>query len=97
MSAVPHWDPVQREVLAALGHPLDRLAMALPGGAHAVPFEWPDDPLVDALLRAAARHRDDPEALRDASAWPSPQALRADPRAKRALWPRLRGLRRRDA
>lgn len=97
MSAVPQWDPVQREVLSALGHPLDRLAIALPGSAHAVPFEWPDDPLVDALLRAAARGRDDADALRDAPSWPSPQALRADPRAKRALWPRLRGLRRRDA
>ncbi|MBX3713314.1 MAG: hypothetical protein KF800_15240 [Lysobacter sp.] len=97
MSAVPQWDPVQREVLAALGHPLDRLAIVLPGTAHAVAFEWPDDPLVDALLRAAARHRDDPDALRDAPSWPSPQALRADARAKRALWPRLRALRRRDA
>lgn len=97
MSAIPQWDPVQREVLAALGHPLDRLAIALPGSAHAVLFAWPDDPLVDALLRAAARGRDDADALRDAPSWPSPQALRADPRAKRALWPRLRGLRRRDA
>jgi hypothetical protein len=97
MSAAPHWDPVQREVLAALGHSLDRLAIALPGTTHAIPFEWPDDPLVDALLRAAARHRDDHEVLRDAPSWPSPQALRADARAKRALWPRLRGLRRRDA
>jgi len=96
MSAAPQWDPVQREVLAALGHSLDRLAIALPGSAHAVPFEWPDDPLVDALLRAAARDRDDPDALRDGPAWPSPQALRADPRAKRALWPRLRRLRRRE-
>ena len=97
MSTAPQWDPVQREVLVALGHPLDRLAIALPGSAHAVPFDWPEDPLVDALLRAAARRRDDPGALRDAPAWPSPQALRADPRAKRALWPRLRGLRRPDA
>ncbi len=97
MSAMPHWDPVQREVLAALGHSLDRLAIALPGTAHAIPFEWPDDPLVEALLRAASRHRDDPDALREAPTWPSPQALRADPRAKRALWPRLRGLRRRQA
>ncbi|MBL8262400.1 MAG: hypothetical protein JNM58_08245 [Xanthomonadaceae bacterium] len=97
MSAAPQWDPVQREVLAALGHPLERLAIALPGGTHDIPFEWPDDPIVDALLRAAARRRDDADVLRDAPTWPSPQALRADPRAKRALWPRLRGLRRRDA
>ena len=97
MSAAPQWDPVQREVLAALGHPLERLAIALPGGTHGIPFEWPDDPLVDALLRAAARRRDDADVLRDAPTWPSPQALRADPRAKRALWPRLLGLRRRDA
>jgi hypothetical protein len=45
-----------------------------------------------ALLRAAGA----PQA-RDAvlALCPAPQALRGDPRAKRALWPRLRALRRR--
>ena len=108
LQAAPLWDPVQREILGAMGLPVYRASTATvseaamaarseAAGSEAAPAVLPDDPLIAALLRAAARHRDDPDALRDAPAWPSPQALRADPRAKRALWPRLRGLRRRQA
>ena len=74
------WDPFQREVLAELGLVPHVLAL-------------PEDPLVDALLRAAGRDRQAPDAaalLRDC---PPPATLRADPAAKRALWPRLRRLR----
>lgn len=94
MSTAPQWDPLQRDALATLGHPLYRLAIALPGEDPPALTELPDDPLVDALLRAAARRRDDPDVLRAAAAWPDPRALRGDARAKRALWPQLRALRR---
>lgn len=50
--------------------------------------------LIAALLRAAGRSAD--AADRDAvlRACPSPPSLRGDPRAKRALWPTLRAMRR---
>lgn len=75
------WDPFQREVLSELG--LVPHAIALP-----------EDPLVDALLRAAGRDRSAADAASLLRAWPAPAALRGDPAAKRALWPRLRQLRR---
>lgn len=75
------WDPLQRAVLSELG--LVPHALALP-----------EDPLVDALLRAAGRDRAAADAAALLRGWPSPATLRADPRAKRALWPRLRRLRR---
>jgi len=75
------WDPFQREVLAELGHPV--LVVALP-----------EDPMVDALLRAAGRSRSSPDAARLLRDWPAPASLRGDPAAKRALWPLLRRLRR---
>jgi hypothetical protein len=51
---------------------------------------------LDAMTRALLRAAGAPQA-RDAvlALCPAPQALRGDPRAKRALWPRLRALRRR--
>jgi hypothetical protein len=49
------------------------------------------DPLMLALLRAAGLGRDAAPLTGD---WPAPQTLRRDPQAKRALWPRLRALRR---
>ena len=50
------------------------------------------DAMTRALLRAAGAQQ-----ARDAvlALCPMPQALRGDPRAKRALWPQLRALRRR--
>lgn len=81
------WDPLQREVLAAMGHDLLRLA--------------PDDAAVDALradalqcavLRAAARTPDAPDAVALCRSW-GPSVRLRDAAAKRALWPRLRGLR----
>jgi hypothetical protein len=75
------WDPFQREVLAELGHAAWVLAL-------------PDDPMLDALLRAAGRDRNSGDAAQLVRAWPKPAALRGNVPAKRALWPQLRGLRR---
>jgi hypothetical protein len=90
------WDPVQREMLAAMGLPVYRaLTAAAPEAAMDVrPDALPDDPLIAALLRAAGRRRDAEDAALLVRGWPAPQALRRDPRAKRALWPALRALRR---
>jgi hypothetical protein len=51
------------------------------------------DRLQIALLRASGCNPNDPETQRLMASWPL-EALRADPAAKRALWPQLRGLRR---
>lgn len=75
------WDPFQRAVLAELGCPLHVVAL-------------PEDPMLDALLRAAGRSRGSADAARLARAWPAPAALRGNAAAKRALWPALRRLRR---
>lgn len=85
------WSPLQRETLEAMGLPVYRaVGIAASGGL-------PDDPLLDALLRAAARTRDAEDASRLAKHWPPVHTLRKDPRAKRALWPQLRALRRTSA
>ena len=76
------WDPFQREVLAELGHAAYVMAL-------------PEDPMLDALLRAAGRSRASADAAMLARTWPDPASLRGNAAAKRALWPRLRGLRRR--
>lgn len=80
------WDRVQREILDALGYTLWRRTGAEEG-------ELPDSPLLDALLRAAGRGRESPDAATLWRSWP-PLAQLRDPAAKRALWPRLRALRR---
>jgi len=78
------WDAFQREMLAAMGHtPFVALNPALP-----------EDPMLDALLRAAGRDRAAGDATQLARGWPKPSALRGDAAAKRALWPQLRRLRR---
>lgn len=80
------WDALQHEVLDALGYTVWRRAD--PGA------DVPDDPLLHALLRAAGRDADSPDAAALCRSWPPPARLR-DPAAKRALWPQLRALRRR--
>lgn len=98
----PSWSPQQREALQAMGLPVYRMADAAPQAA--APADAPaamrgestaaastHDPLMLALLRAAGLGRD---AAPLAGDWPPPQALRRDPQAKRALWPRLRAMRR---
>ena len=81
------WDPWQREVLAAMGHQV--LARA-PRAADSVP----DDPLAHALLRAAGRSPESADAAELLRSLPPLATLRGDAAAKRALWPRLRALRR---
>jgi hypothetical protein len=82
------WSASQREALEAMGLPVYRaVGIAASGGL-------PEDPLVDALLRAAGRKRDAEDAAHLVKRWPSLLALRKDPHAKRALWPQLRALRR---
>lgn len=46
-----------------------------------------------ALLRASGQNPSDPATQALMASWPL-DALRADPAAKRALWPQLRALRR---
>lgn len=81
------WDPWQREVLEAMGH---RVLARAPRADEVVP----DDPLAHALLRAAGRRADAADAAALLRGLPPLAALRADPAAKRALWPKLRALRR---
>ncbi len=99
------WSPQQREALEAMGLPVYRMAGATaPAAARtdastAAPAAMRGesaaastlDPLMLALLRAAGLGRDAAPLTGD---WPAPQTLRRDPQAKRALWPRLRALRR---
>lgn len=92
------WDPFQREVLAELGHILYRPARqagpvtvaqadAMPTDATAI-----NDRLLARLARAALL---EPAELRQhADILTAAAGLRGDGRAKRALWPRLRALRR---
>jgi hypothetical protein len=109
--AAPLWDAVQRETLAAMGLPVYRMlgvtaqetvpVAAQPDDARPrdrMP-EAPllDDRLIAALLRAAGRSCDAHDAAQLVRGWPAPQTLRRDPRAKRALWPALRALRRSPA
>lgn len=79
------WDPLQRDILGALGH-------VAHGLARAEPARLPEDPLLHALLRAAGRDADAGDAAALSREW-MPTARLRDPGAKRALWPRLRALR----
>ncbi|RMH93320.1 hypothetical protein EBB59_05390 [Lysobacter pythonis] len=80
-----NWDALQREALAELGHVL--LQSHVPGSEPPPP----PDPRVLAMLAKALGIV--PEALAEAGvALPALERLR-DPAVKRALWPRLRGLR----
>jgi DNA polymerase III psi subunit len=107
MSAVA-WDPLQREILDAMGLSAHRLVAILPSAMPSAPIDaaplpvptesaaqTPDHPLARALLRAAGRDPAAAEAAVLLRGWPTAQTLRGDPRAKRALWPQLRALRRR--
>ncbi len=83
------WDAFQRDALDALGHTLYRL-----GGGEAPPALDPAamTALQRAVLRAADRR--DPGDAELQLLLTAAQRLRADSAAKRALWPRLRALRR---
>ena len=86
-----NWDPFQREALAELGHRLYRVRghetralPAMPAMPEPPASAGAIDPLWRALVRAAGT---------DALPQLELAALRRDPAAKRALWPRLRTLR----
>ena len=83
------WDAFQREVLSALGHEVLALVPTdAPGTAAAPAIDATGmPPLQQALLRAVGG---DPARL----AGLPPLAELRTPAAKRALWPRLRALRR---
>ena len=84
------WDPFQRTVLAELGHVLYRpVRLAIPGTVQV------DDAVLANLARAAGLEVDD-FTQRFGDLGPL-AVLQGDARAKRALWPRLRAMRRRPA
>ncbi|WP_202844401.1 hypothetical protein [Luteimonas saliphila] len=103
-------DPLQREILAEMGYTVYALQGEEAAGAETVPAaampppsanataaQGSDrDPLLRALLRAAGRDARDAEALALCRSLVPPDGLR-DARSRRALWPRLRGLRARTA
>lgn len=88
------WDPFQRAVLAELGHVLYRL----PGGTAASAQDGDDDAAAadsTMLARLARAAGVTPDALlAEADIAAQSARLRGDAAAKRALWPRLRALRR---
>jgi hypothetical protein len=84
------WDPFQRAVLAELGHVLYRPVQLAVAGAVQV-----DDAVLARLARAAGMDVED-FARRFGDLGPL-AALQDDARAKRALWPRLRAMRRSPA
>ncbi|AXI84119.1 hypothetical protein FUT69_01900 [Xylella taiwanensis] len=80
-------------------HPLETLTMAH-SRTDAIPVPQRrghigiPDRLQIALLRACTGNPSDPQVQQIMATWPLAQ-LRADPDAKRALWPQLRAIRRR--
>ena len=103
------WTAEQREWLAALGYDVlvpagSNAATVMTsqpdvGGAparpeHATRAPQPAATLLRALARAAGRAEDDSEFRQ---ALPDLATLRGNPAARRALWPRLRALRRRSS
>jgi hypothetical protein len=105
------WSSEQLEWLQALGHDVLMLApvgsevraeavqssnaemppKSRPGASDSKPASF-TSPLLRALARAAGRSEDDDEFLKTV---PDISVLRGNPAARRALWPRLRALRKR--
>lgn len=80
------WDAFQSEILLALGHA--PLVLRSP--------ELPNDPLLDAVLRAAGRDRHSDDLALLLGTLPTSASLRGNAAGKRALWPQLRHQRRSD-
>lgn len=83
------WDPFQREALAELGHVLYVPLRAGPASAREVDV---DAAMLARLARAAGVAAD--ALLANSGIAELTTTLRGDAAAKRALWPRLRALRR---
>ncbi len=92
------WDPFQREVLAELGHVLYQQAgveIVADVDVATVDAALLDERMLARLATAAGMSVDGLQArLQDLQAI---TGLRGDAAAKRALWPRLRALRRQGA
>ena len=86
------WDAFQREVLAELGHVLYLPLRAGTPGVQAAIAGDADAAMLARLARAANLDADALRAQADIAA--ISMTLRGDAAAKRALWPRLRALRR---
>lgn len=100
------WDPFQREVLAELGHVVYRQAGAefnsasvfapatapLHAAAPASHGDFIDASMLARIARAAAMSTDDMQARLGELSLSA--GLRGNPAGKRALWPRLRAMRR---
>lgn len=89
------WDPFQRDVLAELGHVVYRQAgveIAAEVDAISVDMALLDAQMLARVARAAGLTVDALQAR--GQDMQGIARLRGDPAAKRALWPRLRALRR---
>ena len=94
-----NWDPFQREVLAELGHVVYRQAgTALVNQAEALHVDAPvgsdvslDSPMLAHVARAAGMTTED--LLAGLGEMHVIASLRGNAAAKRALWPRLRAMR----
>lgn len=92
--SLPPWDAFQRDVLDALGHVVYATREAVPATsastAAATRAPDPADAAAPPLLRALARAAN--SAVATLPDLPSVEDLRT-PAAKRAVWPRLRAMR----
>jgi hypothetical protein len=88
VSASSAWSSEQRRLLAALGVPLWVRAVPVALAEEAIGMDDPALAPLRAALERAAGGRDLSALALDL------EALRRDPASKRALWPKLRGLRR---
>lgn len=91
------WDPLQRGVLEALGHVLYAVdagdAPAPSAGDRGAATGGVAEAQLRAVLRAAGLPHEDEAARELCRGW-LPEAGLRDAAARRALWPRLRALRR---
>ncbi len=92
------WDPLQREALRAMGYVLYAVDTgdghaATPDAPAPAAAAGPGEAQLRALLRAAGRRPDDAAARDLCRGWLRDAGLR-DAASRRALWPRLRALRR---
>lgn len=88
--------PARGPVPVAAPDTLPAAARPLPTGNAREPVVRLPDRLQIALLRASGCNPNDPATQALMESWPL-QQLRQDPAAKRALWPKLRALRKRGA
>ena len=88
--------PARRTAPIAAPQTAASVARPSPTGVERQPVVRLPDRLQIALLRASGCNPNDPATQALMDSWPL-QQLRADPAAKRALWPQLRALRKRGA